>query len=126
MNRQTLSVPLVLYFLLLAGCHHPPAPAPSTALEAECERLYLAWKQECVPVSYSSNSRTYTALPSYRKIVAIGKPALPFLEHKMQGDEDWMLAYAAAEICGWDKRSLGASSGQDFRDKVLKELRETR
>jgi hypothetical protein len=100
----------------------PNAPAP----EADCERLYLAWKQECVPVSYSSNSRTYTALPSYRKIVAIGKPALPFLEHKMQGDEDWMLAYAAAEICGWDERSLGASSGQDYRDKVLKRLRETK
>ena len=114
----------MLCCLLLAGCHHPSAPAPSTAAEAECEQLYLAWKQECKPVGYSSYSGTYTALPSYRKIVAIGKPALPFLEQKMQ--EDWMLAYAAAEICGWDERSFGASSGQDFRDKVLKKLRETR
>jgi len=124
MKPQQPSLALMICFLLFAGCHHPAAPVPNTATEAECERLYLTWKQECEPVGPSSDSGTYTALQSYRKIVAIGRPALPFLEHKMQ--EDWMLAYAAAEICGWDKWSLGASSGQDFRDKVLKKLRETR
>ena len=124
MKPHRSSLALVVCFLVFAGCHHPPGPMPGAATEAECQRLYSAWKRECEPVGFSSNSGTYIALPSYRRMVAIGKPALPFLEHKMQ--EDWMLAYAAAEIWGWDRRSLGGPSGQEFRDGVLKKLRESR
>jgi len=126
MNRQTLSVPLVLCFLLLAGCHHPLAPTPSGATASECERFYLTWHQECERIGYSSNTYDYIGLPSYRKIVAIGKPALPFLERKMAEDRglDFMLAFAVVEICGWDRQEFRGGSEQEFRDRVLKKLRD--
>jgi hypothetical protein len=126
MNRQRLSVASILCFLLLAGCHHPLAPTPSEAAASECERLYLTWHQECERIAYSSNTYDYIGLPSFRKIVAIGKPALPFLERKMAGDRglDFMLAFAVVEICGWDRQEFRGGSEQEFRDRVLKKLRD--
>src|ERR1039457_3284342 len=107
----------------LLGCstatHHSAIKVPPEATAAECERLYLAWHQECERICYSSNTYDYIGLPSYRKIVAIDKPALPFLQQKMSEDRglDFMLAFAAVEISGWDKRDFGGGSEQEFRDK---------
>jgi hypothetical protein len=65
-------------------------------------------------------------LPSYRKIVALGKPALPALEQKMVEDKglDFMLAFAVVEICGWDRQEFQSGSEQEFRDLVLRKLRQ--
>jgi hypothetical protein len=127
-HKLILCLALVLSGGLL-GCstatHHSAIKVPREATASECERLYLAWHQECERIGYSSNTYDYIGLPSYRKIVAIDKPALPFLEHKMVQDKglDFMLAFAVVEICGWDRQEFRGGSEQDFRDKVLKKLR---
>ena len=36
----------------------------------------------------------------------------------------FMLAFAAVEICGWDSREFRGGSEQEFRDLVLRMLRE--
>ena len=101
-------------------------PSPEAKTIAEFDRLYSAWNQECEKIRFSSNTYEYIGLPSYRKIVALGKPALPSLERKMAEDKglDFMLAFAAVEICGWDKREFQGGGEQDFRDRVLRKLRQ--
>ena len=130
MNRHMSSFALVLSLVLLAGCapHHSSGLTPEQAAAPEFERLYSAWHQECETIRYSSNTYDYIGLPSYRKLVALGKPALPFLEQKMSEGKglDFMLAFAAVEISGWDKRDFGGGSEQEFRDKVLQKIRENR
>ena len=130
MDRQLKLITLILCFLFWQACapHPSPVPALSEATNRECERLYSAWHRECETIRFSSNTHDYIGLPSYRKIVALGKPALPFLERRMAEDRglDFMLAYAVVEICGWDRQEFGGGSGQDFRYKVLKKLRENR
>jgi len=69
-----------LGFVHLAACHHSPDVAPKESTEDEFGRLYSAWHQECETIQFSSNTYDYIGLASYRKIVAIGKPALPYLE----------------------------------------------
>jgi hypothetical protein len=115
-----------LFLLLVAGCHHGLNLPMRDATEAECERLYIAWHQEAEAIRYSSNTYDYIRLPSYRKIVAIGRAALPFLEQKMTEDKglDFMLAFAVVEICGWDRREFRGGSEQEFRDRVLRKLRQ--
>ena len=89
------------------------------------ERLYSAWHQEAEKIRFSSNTYEYIGLPSYRKIVAMGKPALPALEQKMAEDQglDFMLAFAVVDICGWDRREFKGGSDQEVRDRVLRKLR---
>lgn len=89
------------------------------------ERLYSAWHQEAEKIRLSSNTYDYIGLPSYRKIVAMGKPALPALEQKLAEDKgrDFFLAFAVVEICGWDRREFRGGSEQEFRDRVLRKLR---
>jgi hypothetical protein len=89
------------------------------------ERLYSAWHVESDAIRFSSNTYDYIGLPSYRKIVALGKAALPALEQKMAEDQglDFMLAFAVVEICGWDRREFRGGSEQEFRDRVLRKLR---
>jgi|ERR1017187_2652836 ABC-type Fe3+-hydroxamate transport system substrate-binding protein len=127
MNRYISSFVLTLSLAFLAGCACRPSSGLSSkqAVAPEFERLYSAWHQECEKIRYSSNTYDYIGLPSYRKIVALGKPALPFLQQKMSEDRglDFMLAFAAVEISGWDKRDFGGGSEQEFRDKVLQKMR---
>jgi hypothetical protein len=65
---------------------------------AEFERLYKAWHRECRRIS--SHTHDYV-LPSYLRIVDLGRLALPFLEKKLSEDRngDLMLAEAVMEIC---------------------------
>jgi hypothetical protein len=114
-----------LCVVLFAACHHPPGAPSKAAAVAEFERVYAAWHQESDTIRFSSNTFDYIRLPSYRKIVAIGKPVLPALEQKMAEDKglDFMLAFAVVEICGWDAREFRGGSEQEFRDRVLRKLR---
>ena len=126
MNFPPTILAWALFFVLFAGCHHSPSVPPKEEVGAEFESLYSAWHQECEKISFSSNTYDYIGLPSYRKIVAIGKPALPSLERKMAEDKglDFMLAFAAVEICGWDRQEFRGGSEQEFRDRVLRKLRQ--
>jgi len=113
-------------FVVFAGCHQQIRPPLEEATKGEFERQYAAWHQECEAISFSSNTYDYIGLPSYRKIVALGKPALPYLEQKMEEDKglDFMLAFAVVEICGWGKQEFQRGSEQEFRDRVLRKLRQ--
>jgi hypothetical protein len=84
-----------------------------------------AWRREAKGVQFSSNTHDYIALPAYRRIIGLGRAALPFLEKKLSQDRgaDFMLADAVVEICGWDRRALADDSAQGVRDKVLRQLR---
>jgi hypothetical protein len=92
---------------------------------AAFERLYEAWRREAKGVQFSSNTHDYIALPAYRRIIGLGRAALPFLEKKLSQDRgaDFMLADAVVEICGWDRRAPADDSAQGVRDKVLRQLR---
>ena len=99
---------------------------PTGATAAEFERWYAAWHDESQTIRNSSNTYDYIGLPSYRRIVALGSPALPALEQKMVEDKglDFMLAFAVVEICGWDRQEFRGGSEQEFRDRVLRKLRQ--
>jgi hypothetical protein len=100
------------------AAHRPPGVA------GKFEQLYRQWHQESWKIRFSSNTHDYVALPSYRRIVELGRDALPFLAKKLTQDRDadFMLADAVVEICGWDRRDLASKSAQAFRDKVLQRL----
>jgi hypothetical protein len=70
-----------------------------------------------------SDARIYSGLPSYRAIVGLGRPALPYLRDKMEHDSgfDFMLVYAAIEIEGWHESDFPnkTASVQELRDHVL-------
>jgi hypothetical protein len=108
-----------------ASCHDGGSPAvASKGTAATFERLYKAWHREAEAIRFSSNTHDYVALPSYRRIVGLGRAALPSLERKLSQDRDadFMLADAVVEICGWDRRALANDSAQVFRDNVLRRL----
>src|SRR5262249_55068052 len=88
-------------------------------------RLYKAWHREAKAIQFSSNTHDYIVLPSYRRIIGLGRAALPFLEKKLSQDRggDFMLADAVIEICGWDRRALASDSAQAVRDNVLRQLK---
>jgi hypothetical protein len=94
----------------------------------EFDSLYADWHRECEKIAVSSRTLDYTALPSYRKIVALGRPVLPFLEEKLSANKagDFMLADAVVEICGWDRHDFKTGSGQQFRGEVLQKLKASR
>jgi hypothetical protein len=108
------------------SCHdgNGPAAHSSPGVAAKFERLYSGWHRESRRIQFSSNTHDYVALPSYRRMVNLGRGALPFLAKKLAQDRDgdFMLAYAVVEICGWDRRDLASDSAQAFRDKVLHRL----
>jgi hypothetical protein len=114
------------------SCHDGNGPAGQAvarrSVAGKFERLYKAWHREARTIAYSSNTHDYIALPSYRRIVDLGRPALPFLEKKLSQDReaDFMLADAVVQICRWDRRDLASDSGQAFRDNVLRRLRSNR
>ncbi len=126
MNFLPTLLTSALCCFLCAGCHNPLLAPPKKKTVAEFERLYSAWHQECETIRFSSNTYDYIGLPGYRKIVAIGKPALPSLEQKVAQDNglDFMLAFAVVEICGWDRQEFRGGSEQEFRDRVLRKLRQ--
>jgi hypothetical protein len=94
---------------------------------AKFERLYRTWHRESEAIQYSSNTGDYIRLPAYRRIVDLGRAAIPFLEKKLAQDRDadFMLAHAVVEICGWDRQAFASDSEQAFRDKILRKLKGT-
>ena len=89
------------------------------------DRYYAQWQSECQQpkVRIMSDARVYTSLPGYRAIVALGRPALPYLRDKMEHDSgfDFMLVSAAIEIEGWKEADFPTNtySVQELRDHVL-------
>src|SRR5690349_8805560 len=53
------------------------AAEPSRRVAAAFERRYAAWHREAKRIQFSSNTHDYISLPSYRRIVALGFPAVP-------------------------------------------------
>jgi len=109
--------------MFTACCSKVEEAGQAGSAEQTFNRLYAEWRAdfEKPEVSYSSNTETYTALRSYRAIVALGRPALPCLQENMQ--QDWKLVYAAAEIQGWNRFDFQAEYEQDFRDMVLERMK---
>jgi len=108
------------------SCHDGTGSGPARkGTAATFERRYRAWHREAKAIQFSSNTRDYIALPAYRRIIGLGRAALPFLEKKLsQGrGADFMLADAVIEICGWDRRAFADDSAQTVRDNVLRHLR---
>lgn len=101
--------------------------ATASPLIEKLQQLYTEWHDECLDISYSSDTRKYISLPGYRKLADIGKPALPFLVEKMKADRgmDFMLASAACEICGWNEKDFIGGGEQSFRDRILRKLEAT-
>jgi hypothetical protein len=101
------------------------AAEPSRRVAVAFERRYAAWHREAKRVQFSSNTRDYISLPSYRRIVALGLRAVPLLQTKLSEDHgaDFMLADAVLAICGWNRRDFAGDSAQAFRDKVLRRLK---
>ena len=114
----------IVICLVALGCHDT---AGRTEPQRDFDRSYNLWVSDCKrpEIAVSSDSRTYTSLPSYRAIVALGRPALPYLKQKMEHDTgfDFMLAYAVVEIEGWNLSEFHPSSGQELRDQVLAKMR---
>jgi len=70
-----------------------------------------------------------TRLPSFRSIVGMGKPALPFLKQKLEENkaDDWSLAFAVVEICGWNSQDFAGPNGpREFRANVLAKMEENK
>jgi hypothetical protein len=123
---------LFLSIVCLSGCvsHHPSSSSSNTASALEFDRLYSAWHHDLETEGDGSDNAAWEiGRPSFRNIVAMGKPALPFLEQKLQGDKDsdGLLAFAVVEICGWNIHDFQAKrNAREFRDNVLRKLRESR
>jgi hypothetical protein len=94
--------------------------------KSKFERCYAQWLEECrkPEISISSSTHTYTNLPGFRSIVALGRPALPFLQEKMEEDRDFnfMLAYAVLEINGWKHSDFKARNEQELCRQVLQRM----
>ncbi len=113
---------VLLLTVCLAGCAADRSKAePVARTEQRFDYYYLRWQRECERISFSSRTQDYTGLPAFRSIIALGRPALPYLQQKME--EDFMLAQAVVEICGWKPEEFPHESEQEFRDKVLAKLR---
>jgi hypothetical protein len=114
----------------LAGpsCGNASQVSPSTVSGGEVGRkfaqFYRAWHRQSEAIQFSSNTRDYIALPAYRGIVGLGRPAVPLLAKTLVHDRDgdFMLAHAVMEICGWDSQGFDSNSEQALRDKVLRRL----
>ena len=89
---------MLLVSVLAFGCSKVEQERQTGSTKQKFDLLYAQWLADCKrpEISISSSTQTYTSLPSYRSIVALGRPALPYLRDKME--QDFMLAYAAAEI----------------------------
>jgi hypothetical protein len=130
MNRQIQLFSLVLSFVFLLGCasHSSTASVANKTAAQEFDQLYVAWHHDLETEGDGSDNTTWESRrPTFRNIVAMGKPALPFLEQRLIENkaEDALLAIAIVEICGWDIHDFQAKNNfGEFRDDVLKKLRE--
>lgn len=71
------------------------------------DALYRAWNEQVAtgPASLSSSDDAYLALPAFRGMVALGRPAIPLMIEKLRADaEAHFLIHALAEITGEQPR----------------------
>jgi len=132
MNCQITLLALVLALVFLPSCasHQSPNSSSRDASAQKIEQLYSAWHHDLeTEGDGSDNASMQIRRQSYRNIVAMGKPALPFLEQKLEEnyDSDGLLAFAIVEINGWNIHDFQAkTNAREFRDNVLKKLRENK
>ena len=74
----------------------PLATTPET-LEQQVTRLLNQWRQETAPLSSSSK---ITGHPAYQELIALGRPALPFLLRDLEATHDGRLSKALTTITG--------------------------
>lgn len=104
-----------------------PTPANKERLQV-VERfnlLHSTWQKECDGIKFSSRTTDYINLPSYRKLVALGRPALPLFYERLKNTNslDFMLAQCVVEITGWESGEFRGELGeQEFAAKVVKKL----
>ena len=127
MNRPSSSFALVLCIVFITGCasHHISSSSSRETSAMEFERLYSAWHHDIETEGDGSDNATMQiGRPSFRDIIAMGKPALPFLEQKLEDNkgEDCLLAFAVVEICGWDRHDFVGFGAQEFRANVLRRM----
>jgi hypothetical protein len=106
--------------IVASGC----SPRGGATVRSDFDALYVAWHRESAVIAVSSRTGDYVGLPSYRKIVALGPVAVPYIAEKLSGDSgsDFMLAEAVVEICGWNRSEVADASAQKVRDRVRRRL----
>lgn len=78
--------------------------------------LYRDWNQQVAagPTSLSSSDDAYIALPAFRGMVALGRPAIPLMIEKLRSDaEAHFLIHALAEITGEQPGPPAPRNGAD-------------
>lgn len=70
---------------------------PSETMEQRVARLLRRWRDE---TAYLSSSTQITGHAAYQELIALGKPALPFLFRDLQQSADGHLSKALTAITG--------------------------
>lgn len=131
MKKIFLGLCAAFWLGFMTGCYTSPPAAPKAAAteisaRRECEQFYQEWQVEKEKIRHSSRTGDYIGLSGYRKLVGLGKPALPFLEEKLAAAQgmDFMLAYAVIEINGWNRSDFINDGGeQGTARRVLAKMR---
>jgi len=74
-----------------------PAPQDTKILECQVCELLERWRTETAPLS---SSTSITGHPMYQEIIALGKPALPYLFRDLEQSQDGHLSKALSAITG--------------------------
>ena len=88
--------------------------------------LHSSWRKECDEISFSSRTTDYIKLPSYRKLIALGRPSLPLFYERLKSTNglDFMLAQGVIEITGWERNEFTGDIGeQSVAANVAKKLK---
>ncbi len=101
------------------------------SVERKFEKRYAAWHNNLKHLPYTEKTADLISMPTFRAIVALGRPALPHIIAKMQrerGVNDF-LAFAVVEISGWNPADFSSDptlTGNvgEFRDNVMAKYRE--
>ena len=92
--------------------------APDWNSNASPETRFMARYHRWVAAIYdrpgtllSSNGRDYTNFPEFDEIVALGKPALPFIACEIEAHADMtiFLGEAIVRITGWNRADFSAA-----------------
>jgi hypothetical protein len=113
----------IIFLLLVTVGYAANGNISSDEITPKFNLYYAAWMKDCErwEIQVSSHTKTRTDLPSFKKIISLGRPALPLIKEKMKSN--FIMAYAAIEILGWKRSDFKTSSEQEFRDRVLERMR---
>jgi hypothetical protein len=70
---------------------------PAETMEQRVQRLLATWRDETAVIS---SSTALVAHPAYRELIALGRPALPYLFRDLEQTHDGHLSSALAAITG--------------------------